>query len=86
MDNNVDVETQSHAVQVLNENICQLEDCWEVVKIEKVTAQIVAGMKYVITGVFEELLEGKRYELSISIWEKRWENFVGLTLAHKKAI
>lgn len=50
-----DAKTYQRAVKLLNDNICQLDDCWEVLKIEKVSKQVVAGMLYQIKGIFREI-------------------------------
>lgn len=41
------------------------------VKVKNITTQVVAGMSYVITGIFEDA-NGDHFDCEISLWERAW--------------
>ncbi|KAG5683811.1 hypothetical protein PVAND_013075 [Polypedilum vanderplanki] len=81
-----DKATKQEVQKLLEDNICSLDGCWELIKITKITSQTVAGELYRINGIFEEVQEEQEYELLVTIWSKPWMNFNEVKLVSKTQV
>lgn len=69
-----DPETYAEIRKLLNEGICEGESCFRLVKINDVKRQVVAGVNYVVNGIFKEIGTRSYYTLTVSIYHVVWEN------------
>lgn len=49
---------------------------YRLVKITNASKQVVAGMKYIVTGIFQTTNPKIYYLLTVQIWSKPWKDFV----------
>jgi hypothetical protein len=81
-----DPREQKEIIKLLSDHICTLGGCWTIGKITKITQQVVAGMLYQVTGVFNKVDDGKQFEMTISIYSRPWENVVELAIVDKRSV
>lgn len=74
------IEDEAHKneiLELLNENIEKLEaGTWEIVNIESIGQQVVAGIKYFIHGTYKNKSDNSLFHATITIYSRPWEDFV----------
>jgi hypothetical protein len=71
-----DSETYVEIRKLTANGVCENETCYELRKINNVTRQVVAGVKYTVTGIFKTADPSAYYLLTVDIWSQPWNNFV----------
>lgn len=70
-----DPETYAEIRRLLKDGVCEGDDsCFRLVKINNVARQVVAGVNYVVNGIFKEIGSRSYYTLTVSIYHVVWEN------------
>jgi hypothetical protein len=73
-------------IKLLSNHLCELDGgCYKILKITEISQQVVAGMLYRVSGIFENEDEEK-FKMTVTIWSMPWMNFVELTIVDKAAI
>lgn len=73
-----DSESYTEIKKLTADGVCETENdtCYKLVKINNATKQVVAGIKYTVTGIFKTTDPKAYYILTVSIWSQPWNNFV----------
>lgn len=69
-----DPQTYEEIKRLINNGVCEQEDCFNLVKINNVARQVVAGVNYIINGMFRDVESGAYYTLTLKIYHVVWEN------------
>lgn len=71
-----DPETYAEIRRLTKDGVCEGETCFRLVAINNVAMQVVAGVKYIVNGVFKENASRSYYNLNVSVYHVVWEDKV----------
>lgn len=69
-----DPETYEEIRKLTSNGLCDRGKCFHLVKINDVKRQIVAGVLYLVNGIYRDIKSGKYFILTVRIYHVVWEN------------
>lgn len=74
-----DSETYTEIRKLTANGVCEGDTCYKLIKINNASKQVVAGVKYIVTGIFKKSDPTAYYLLTVEIWNQPWNNFIQST-------